>query len=264
MRDSLFQWLQRNGRTSLCVISPHLDDAVYSTFVALGSEIARREVVTVVTDAAPGRQTRWATLGGFADTRSEHLGRCREDLQVLANLGVGAVHLGARSDDSHSLRLRLGEFLQGRSAGFGNCAFLLPAGAGRQSGIAQRVWRRLRRESDALGPHPEHVQVRDIMTRALRRHSHALWGYYAEIPYILNDSVAALHRRLERLAHCSLVVSRSQPEAATKLESAAGYVSQAALALGADQASRLGFCAHPEFLFLQAGLKRARIEGEVV
>jgi hypothetical protein len=263
MGDSIDQWLQSNGRTSLCVISPHLDDAVYSTFVALTGEIARREVVTVVTDAAPGRQTRWSTLAGFADTHAEHLERCREDRQVLGRLGVEVVHLGACSDDANSLRLRLEKFVHGR-ANIDECAFLLPAGAGRQSSTTQRLWRRVRRESDGLGPHPEHMQVRDIMTHALRQQSSALWGYYAEIPYILNDSVDALRLRLERLAHCSLVVSECQPDPATKQESAAGYVSQAGLALGRDEASRLRFCAHPERMFLKAGLKRARIQGEVV
>ncbi len=256
----LAKWLAQNERTSLCVISPHLDDAVYSTFASLAdAAIARCEVVTVVTSALPGRQTRWSALSGFPDSQSEHAGRCQEDLQVLGRLGVEVLHLGAVTEDAAGIRACVEEFVGSRKGQMRQCAFLLPAGAGRQAGMAERIWRRARRQPDPLGSHPEHVCVRDVMTRALRRASGALWGYYAEIPYVLNDSLPSLHRRLERIARCSLQMSQHRPDPPAKLQAAQGYRSQADLLLGRDQASRLGFASHPERLFLQAGLQRPRI-----
>ncbi len=93
-------WWPTPDPAASLVLSPHLDDAVLSCGGLLDAHPAgpRATVVTVFTDAAPPPWT-WAArsflrASGFADAESLYDARRREDLQVLAQLGVDGRHLG--------------------------------------------------------------------------------------------------------------------------------------------------------------------------
>ncbi|SAK90101.1 LmbE family protein [Caballeronia temeraria] len=77
----------------LLVISPHLDDAVFSCGAALAASPGA--VVCTVFAGAPRdeRVTEWDTQCGFADARDAMRTRRAEDAAALEVLGARAVHL---------------------------------------------------------------------------------------------------------------------------------------------------------------------------
>lgn len=240
----------------LCIVSPHLDDAVLSAFTTLtDTAVPMREVVTVLTRGVPGQVTRWSTLTGFADTAVEHDARREEDGAALGLLDAAGIHLGGIAGDAASLGAAVDAFVQARSGWLRKARVLLPAGAGRRAPLPERAWRRLRRNPDPTGPHPEHLQVRDAFERALRG-AGIEWDYYAELPYCLHETPDACKARLERRAGTRLRAVRSIPDAAGKLRAASCYASQAPFALGATPADRLAFCGHAEFLFIRQPASR--------
>lgn len=236
----------------LCIISPHLDDAVLSTFATLAdSGNLSRQVVTVVTHGVAGQVTRWSTLTGFADTAIEHEARRTEDREALALLGAEAVHLEGVAGDPSSIFTAVEGFIRAHAATLRQTQILLPAGAGRHSPLLERVWRRLKRQPDPHGPHPEHVQVRDAFVQGLRAAGIADWGYYAELPYAWHESLESCLSRLQRRGGGDLRIVRRMPEPTTKRVAAERYASQARFALGATPADRLAFCGHAEYLFIR-------------
>jgi LmbE family N-acetylglucosaminyl deacetylase len=233
------------------VLSPHLDDAVYSAHTALAASGPRRkEVVTVVTSAPVGVKTYWSARTGFADSHVEHIERCAEDVRALESMGVGYRHLGADTENMQSLGIAISQMLLPFVHEMEDWAFLLPAGAGRHIGYAEKIWRRFRRRPEGRIPHPEHVRARNLVQAMLRKHTNALWGFYAEIPYVLFDSIEILQQRIEKFAGRSLNRVDCQPDANAKLMSAQAYASQAQVALGREPAEQLQFANLPEHLFL--------------
>jgi LmbE family N-acetylglucosaminyl deacetylase len=236
----------------LWVISPHLDDAVLSSFATLAdSGSASRQVVTAVTRGIAGQVTRWSTLTGFADTAEEHDARRAEDLEALALLGAGAVHLDGIAGDSRSIAAAVDGFVAAHAATLRQSQILLPAGAGRHSRLFERVWRRLRHTPDPKGSHPEHTLVRNAFEQRLGAAGITDWGYYAELPYALHESLEACRSRLQQRIGGSLQIVRRMPETSRKLHAAERYASQARVALGEKPADRLAFCGHAEYLFIR-------------
>jgi hypothetical protein len=136
MTEGLSAWAERSGRRSLCVISPHLDDAVYSAYSALTLPWFHRKVVaTLVTDAPQGKKTYWATYTGFADAHVEHVERSMEDERVLAAMGVEACHLGGESENEVSIAVAVQRFSERFLANPERWVFLVPAAAGRTFGV---------------------------------------------------------------------------------------------------------------------------------
>jgi LmbE family N-acetylglucosaminyl deacetylase len=239
------------GWPSVCVISPHLDDAVLSASVLLSNaRIPVREVVTVVTHGKPGRTTDWARLTGFADAGSEHEARRKEDERALSALGVRVTHLGGVAEDPESIRTAIRGFLSSRAGHMDGTLLLLPAAAGRQHSALEALRRRLMRDPDAFAPHPEHMQVRDAFEHGLRVAGHGAWGYYAELPYARQESPDSLLRRLEVRSRHALRMLRHEPVSRDKLRAAETYASQARLALGETPAARHAFCGEIERLFI--------------
>lgn len=82
------------------VLSPHLDDAVLSCGALLQASAAKREVTvaTVFTESGPEPYTRAARSFlrqcAVTDARSLYEARRAEDSGVLAEVGIGIVHLG--------------------------------------------------------------------------------------------------------------------------------------------------------------------------
>lgn len=241
------------GWPSVCVISPHLDDAVLSASVLLSdARIPVREVVTVITHGIPGRATDWARLTGFADAGSEHEARRREDERALSGLGVRVTHLGGVAEDPDSIGTAIRGFVSSRAGQMNGTLLLLPAAAGRQHSVLEALQRRLMRNPDAFAPHPEHVQVRDAFEQGLRAAGHGAWGYYAELPYARQESPESLLRRLQSRSRHALRMLRQEPVVDDKLSAAETYASQARLALGETPATRRAFCGEIESLFIPA------------
>ncbi|MEO6186944.1 MAG: hypothetical protein ABIP38_03035 [Steroidobacteraceae bacterium] len=239
-------------RTSLCVVSPHFDDAIYSAFVALTLPgLKQRAVATVITIAPAGKVTAWATHTGFKDTGVEHLARAQEDIAVLAELGVQPVHLGGVSESSASLQGAVEEFARVFLAAPQEWVFLLPAGAGRHVGRVARLCRRILKRPLGQMAHPEHTGSRDALRRRLRATPGAQWGYYVEHPYVTFDSVSELGTRLRSADRAPLRRVQYEPDPQAKLHSAQGYVSQARVALGTTPAEQLTFASRAELYFLR-------------
>ena len=83
-----------NGTRAPCfVVSPHLDDAVFSCGMLLATH-PESVVCTVFAGEPPGRrETPWDRACGFADSRQAMQTRWNEDRRALEHCGARAVHL---------------------------------------------------------------------------------------------------------------------------------------------------------------------------
>lgn len=146
---------------SVVVLSPHLDDAVLSCFAVLSRPGPARTVVTVFAGVPePGAAGEWDASQGVARSDEYMAERVADDLEVMAGLGVRAVHLPLLDQQyrtsrltSRSLARRLERYADGADV-------YAPAG---------------------FGQHPDHVLVRDAALRAVP--SMASLHLYADLPY---------------------------------------------------------------------------------
>lgn len=147
------------------VLSPHLDDAALSCFDVLCRQGTARTVVTVFAGVPePGTVGEWDASQGVSRSDEHMAERVTDDLDVMAGLGVRAVHLPLldrqyRKDrlTSRSLARRLEQHVEGADV-------YAPAG---------------------FGQHPDHVLVRDAALRAFARM--ASLRLYADLPYAAHD-----------------------------------------------------------------------------
>ena len=153
----------------MVVLSPHLDDAVLSCFAVLfrpdtAQSTSQSTTVTAVTVFAgvpdPGTTGTWDALQGVGRSDEHMRDRIADDLDVMAGLGVQAVHLPlldqqyrTRRLTSRSLARRLEQHTEGAHV-------YAPAG---------------------FGQHPDHVLVRDAALRAFA--GMASLRLYADLPY---------------------------------------------------------------------------------
>lgn len=139
---------------SVAVLSPHLDDAVLSTWSALPAR-----VVNVCTGLPPaGSVTTWDRVCGATDSRAHMEERLEEDAAALATLGVEPAGLGFLDSQYRTDPLDPAELTAAiRAAVDGASLLWVPAG---------------------IGAHADHLQVRDAAMQLgvpLR--------LYAELPY---------------------------------------------------------------------------------
>src|SRR3954470_7088366 len=80
------------------VLSPHLDDAVWSTFSLLAGDEPDVIVVTVFAGVPQGEAGWWDARCGITDSSEHVLARRCEDSGVLASLGCSAIHLDLLDD----------------------------------------------------------------------------------------------------------------------------------------------------------------------
>lgn len=213
------------------ILSPHLDDAVFSAYALLSSE-CRVEVATVFTDAPqPPMQTGWDRLCGFTDSDRAVEVRRIENEQALEGLSVTRHHVG----------LLDGQYVNGQRSGSEarviqdvvcrwlasqNCAAVVaaPAGAGRSARADGSTLfgapRSARREAirQAVGPlgraalrtrarlmarrtppfqHPDHVLVRDAAATAMHDSGHRL-ALYEDLPYQWGEAADSQVRTVAR------------------------------------------------------------------
>jgi LmbE family N-acetylglucosaminyl deacetylase len=240
MADRLIELL-REAAAGVTVLSPHLDDAVFSCGALLGCLAGRQRiiVVSVFTAAAPPPWS-WPArraLRALETTDAEELfGRRRaEDLEVLEELGVEAVHLGFA--DALFRRAAGDGRARGRGRGRGRPAyrtFRFDAARGRvascDAGLAAEVGARSDQITRgrgagvvlaplAIGRHVDH-----LITRRAAAGLGLRTIYYSDFPY---SRTAAPDLRFVRRA--GLVPHRWLRGRAENARRIVGYRSQAGL-----------------------------------
>jgi LmbE family N-acetylglucosaminyl deacetylase len=146
----------------IVVLSPHLDDAVLSTWSVLAGA---RDVVVVNVFAGvpePGPPPRWDRMAAAADSREHMHQRLEEDRAALALAGRPAVYLSFL-DGHYRAEAPAGAELAAAIDGALPAASLVYAPAG-------------------IGGHADHLLVRDVAIELSRRTRLPLC-LYAELPY---------------------------------------------------------------------------------
>lgn len=234
--------LSASGDPPIVIVSPHLDDAAFSTCaVLLGPHAGRCTVATVFTAAPQSGARAWSQVSGFATPEAEFRARREEDARAMQSIGVRYLHLGAdpAAFDEHLARAAVEQL--------GRALYLLPAAAGRDrlpSSIVQFGHRVLRRPSGAVS-HGEHRIVRDAFTAVLRARDWP-FAFYAEFPYLWNDDVARIAADLSRLVGRPVSASLASTDVSRKVSLANLYDSQAVPILGDKLAWRRRVLGRPE------------------
>jgi hypothetical protein len=234
------------------VVSPHLDDAVFSLAEFLVRDgLPPRRVVTVFTHAGPATDPAHARAMGFADPAEEFAARRREDAAAMARLGTAFEHLGLESGKLDETAARaLGRCLPGPEPG-GRTLVLLPLGAGGVLSPLRRLARRAMRQPPGCGVHGDHVWVRDRL-RAVLAGSGCVAGYYAEIPYQWANAPADLLRLAERLITGRVTDVALAPDVEAKIAAAEDYASQIVSEFGARPSFQRRTASIAERLYLPA------------
>ncbi|HTH61444.1 MAG TPA: PIG-L family deacetylase [Paraburkholderia sp.] len=178
------------NRMPCFVVSPHLDDAVFSCGMLLATHPGS-VVCTVFAGEPPTPQvTPWDSAAGFADSHEAMHTRWREDHRALALCGAHAVHLG---------------FLDSQYASLPDPADLVDgiADAWRQSGIPLLVV--------PLGLyHSDHLATAEacrlLLHRRLRARGQAACIAYEDALYRTRRGIVAAKR--ESLAHARVHTHR--------------------------------------------------------
>jgi LmbE family N-acetylglucosaminyl deacetylase len=262
----LLSFLAREGIGRVVIVSPHLDDAAFSTCALLLSTLAGDcHVATVFTEGSPTLDASWAREAGFADSVDEHAARRVEDRAAMSRLGVGFSHLGFMPDAftpalAHAVVDAAAAAAGVPASGEGDpgVLWLLPAGAGR----SRRVHEALRRCCQWLGrpagarAHPEHRLVRDRLLAVLQERG-CRFGFYGELPYVWLDPAPILSWTLGRACRGPFERVSVDVDPRVKLQVCEMYASQAPLVLGDTLEERLRVLAHAEAYYFPAPLRRA-------
>jgi hypothetical protein len=246
-------WLDHLGIQHLLVLSPHLDDAVFSVATLLRAAAARSLVVTLFTDAEPGSSDAWTRNTGFASTDQEFAARRLEDARAMERLGCAHLHAGMRGGqlDERQARAWAHQLLVHSGFAADHTLVLLPAGAGGNKPYTawQTLWNRLIRRPFGAPAHGDHRQVRDRFWKALSDGTCRL-GFYAELPYIWKQGDLALQAELTKTFQTPLHRLTVRPDPNEKLVAASCYTSQMPLIFGQDTRYRLRALGRHETIFL--------------
>ena len=249
-------WLDLLQVNSVVVVSPHLDDAVFSVAGVLSAARGRAEVITVFTEAQEGRTEQsddWARLSGFTDSEAEHQARREEDALAMNRLGCRFRHLGIRpgQTDEALMTQVTSAIQQDRPDGMLHTLVLLPAGAGGPTPASrlERLAQRLTRRPWGCMPHGEHELTRDLLWQALAE-SQARIGFYAEIPYAWSQSNEQLQQRLHAALGCQTEMVEYGHNTAEKQRLVALYASQLLPIFGSSPSYRRRVLARKECLFI--------------
>jgi len=251
--ESVTSWLDGLGVQRVRLLSPHLDDAVFSAAALLRAAAPRTTVLTLFTDATPGTGDTWTRDAGFADTSQEFAARRVEDVQAMQWLGCAYRHAGLRSGQLDEQRAqRWARWLTSdSSASARQTLVLLPAAAGGSRPYTgwQALWTRLSRRPFGAPAHGEHRLVRDRFWQALSGHGCQL-GFYAELPYVWKQGDSALQNELANTFQVPLQRLQLFPDVSDKLAASACYASQMPLIFGHSAAYRDRALGRHETLFL--------------
>jgi hypothetical protein len=214
----------------ILLLSPHLDDAVFSC-AALVERPEPLDVLTVFTGAPdPPRQGWWDAQCGFASSVESVPARLREDEAGFAGTPHRRSYLellelqyaGRRTSvEREELADRVGEWVAENL----DATVAVPAGAGCSQTRTARWRRKLLRQHCSPPQHPDHVFVRDAVLEVVAA-TDAEALLYEEVPYLWGGAgdgeVARVAGRLNRRAELLVVdVDRRR-----KAERIAAYASQ--------------------------------------
>jgi hypothetical protein len=180
------------GRTPagpLLLISPHIDDVMFSCFGLL----CRAESIDVLTVfagiPAPANAGPWDVKTGFSDARSSIEVRRAEDAAAFHGLPHGRRFLpllewqyapGPRGDSDRSQLLEaVRPWVHDHPGG----TLALPAGAGRRPSRVTRPLAAAGLGPPALPVHPDHVYVLDTLLLDLAERRDLRFLLYEELPY---------------------------------------------------------------------------------
>jgi hypothetical protein len=185
----------------LLLVSPHLDDAIFSCEAL----VAREEPLDVVTVFAgspePPQRGWWDLECGFADSTEGMAARRTEDAAAFAGTSHHRAYLNLLESqhdpnrgegDRDQIAAAVSAWISDQPAG----TVALPAGAGCPQNRTSRWLRRLRREECSPPQHVDHVYVRDAALAVLRG-SKATPLLYEEVPYLFGHPA---DREAERVA----------------------------------------------------------------
>ena len=179
----------------LVLVSPHLDDAVFSTVGLLAAAGRLATVLTVFTHGDARRADEWTATAGFDNAEEEHAARRAEDKRAMDLLGCAFLHAGLRPGGLDLAGARA--IVEDLALGDPSTLCVLPAAAGGSSAPSgfHALWRRLRRLPIGAPCHPDHRIVRDLFFDACWDLG-ARIGFYAEQPYIWSQGEAVLEANL--------------------------------------------------------------------
>jgi LmbE family N-acetylglucosaminyl deacetylase len=142
------------------VVSPHLDDAVFSAWHLLDGPGDVRVVNVVTALPAEGTPPRWDRISGARDSVQRMRDRLEEDGRALALAGRSATGLDFLDAQYRDRPLDAEALEAGLERAVGDDELVAPAG---------------------IGEHPDHIAVRDAGL-ALGARGAAV-SFYAELPY---------------------------------------------------------------------------------
>ena len=237
----LGSWLDQLGIERVIVISPHLDDAVFSVAGILSTCGDRAEVISVFTEGSAGQSEAWARVTGFTDSIAEHMARRQEDALAMNRLGCRFRHLGCRPGevDEISVDQTVDAMVQAWPETLARTLVLLPAGAGGpapSTPLARLAWRLLRRPWGCM-PHGEHELTRDLFWHAMTGRQVRI-GFYAELPYAWAHSNGALKEHLHRALGCQTDLVEYRHDTSEKMRLVELYQSQLTPIFGPNPAYR--------------------------
>jgi LmbE family N-acetylglucosaminyl deacetylase len=204
------------------VVSPHLDDAVFS----VGQFLAGRPGTVVVTMLAgapnpPLEKTVWDESCGFSDSQQAIEARRAEDESALALLNATPVHLDFL-DRQYEAKV-VSAFRRGLRWATGHSS----AAMGLANAVKEQVERR--RPEFVIGPlgvgHPDHVRVRmAVLTADLPV---PVW-LYEDLPYSVNEPevTAAALEEIQSLGYTLEPASIGSGSLTSKIEALGHYPSQ--------------------------------------
>jgi LmbE family N-acetylglucosaminyl deacetylase len=253
--DGLAQALARQRIARVCVVSPHLDDAVFSVAEFLrAAGLPPREVYTVFTAARADSDAQHTLAMGFSDPLREFEARRQEDIDAMTLLGLDFEHAGAEVDRftpqvAESTVARILARAALAQVPNERLLVLLPAGAGATLGAAQRLWRRIRLQPFGCPPHAEHEWVRDgLLSRFVSAGVQV--GLYAEIPYLWAEPIEALLGRVRCLIPQPFSAFRLPTDPTWKLRAVRCYRSQYRSEFGRKVGYQQRTLAMPEAILL--------------
>ncbi len=225
------------------MISPHLDDAVFSCGATIATLVERGWRVVVAT--AFTKSSHPATGFALECQRDKGLGddvdymalRREEDERATASLGAEAIHMDlpeAPLRGYESADALFAEYVDGDTVD----ATLTAA----VDALVADLKPNLLMGPSALGGHVDHRRVLDVLLRTEGEHATAFWR---DVPYVVRHPQAALDHRLGLLDEVAVTID---PTLTKKIDAAGLYASQIGFQFGGAEkmADTLSTLAHTE------------------
>lgn len=225
------------------LISPHLDDAVFSCGATIATLVERHWRVVVATaftrsdHPATGFALECQRDKGLADDVDYMALRRDEDARATASLGAEAIHM-----DLQEAPLRGYESAEALFAGYLDSDTIDATLTKAVDALVADLRPNLLMGPSALGGHVDHRRVLDVLMRTEGEHATAFWR---DVPYVVRHPHAVLDPRLNLLDEVAVTID---PTLATKIDAAGLYRSQIGFQFGnaAAMADTLSTLAHTE------------------